>query len=453
MADSRTIQLVSASFKGVDFRVRNEIQSSAGRRVILHEYPNSDQRFVEDIGQIPPIFQIEAFVHGINYLARAQALEVALNEEGAGELILPTFGTVTAHALPYSKESNQTGIGEVIFRLEFALGRPTPGPNTRENQIEDLYDQGDFARTEIQIALALIWDQPDTALNIATAEYDILQTVQSSINQYNTLFVTSSLTAYQSLANDIARDRPSLVTDGALLAAALIQNTPTDPGLWQQTSLGVPNGFGTTQALLGTTFGRDLSIQSATIFGATEDNTTGVSFSDPSFTSFINLWPADTAARLQRNNNRRLLAQTYRVNSLVMAYEQAAAFDYSTEDQIIETRELLYQAYDTVMREGLLEAGDSESIQIQPGVRFAVESVRSIAGEILERKAQFSPGLTTVQLSAPRSALELAYLLYAEELTTTSDLENSAITLRGLNPALSAVALDGPISIFDRAPI
>ena len=105
------------------------------------------------------------------------------------------------------------------------------------------------------------------------------------------------------------------------------------------------------------------------------------------------------------------------------------------------------------MRGGLEHLGDGQSIQIQPGVRFAVESVRAIAAEILERKSQFSPGISSIHLSAPKSALELAYLLYAEELTTTDDLTTAAIDVRGLNPTQPAVSLDEDVSIFDRVPV
>jgi hypothetical protein len=453
MTDLLVRQTVPASFRGVQFRIRDEVQDEAGRRVILHEYPNSNQRFVEDIGQIPPVFKIEAFVHGADFLSRARALENALNTEGIGELIMPVFGTVEAYALPYRKSSTQANVGEIVFSLEFALGRPTSGPSEQENVIEDLYGQGDNARAETQIALALLWERPETALNIATAEYDVLQFVQTGINQYNTLFENSSLGAWQDTANDIARGRSTLITSGVALAAFLIQNTPEDPGFWQQISLGVPDGLGTTQAIRGSNFGSDLTTQSQIIFAADPTNVEGSDLRG-GFDSFINLWPEDTVTRTQRNQNRRVLAQTYRVNSLVVAYEQAAAFEYSTEDQIVETRELLYQAYDVVMREGV-EEGDGSgqtSIQLQPGVRFAIENVRAIAGEILERKAQSSPGLTTIDLAAPRSALELGYLLYAEDITTTGELTAAALGVRGLNPTQSAVSLKDDLTIFDRAP-
>ncbi len=453
MTDLLVNQTVPASFRGVQFRIREEVQDEAGRRVILHEYPNSNQRFVEDIGQIPPTFKVEAFVHGADFLSRARALETALNTEGVGELVLPVFGTLEAYALPYSKSATQATIGEIIFSLEFALGRPTPGPSGQESQIEDLFEQGDNARAEIQIALALLWDQPTAALNIATSNYDILQFVQTGLNQYSTLFENASLGAWQTLANDISAGRASLVTSGIALAAALVQNTPETPGYWQQISLGVPNGVGTTNAILGANFGADLTTQSQIIFAADPDNVSGSDLRGE-LDSFINLWPDDTVDRRQRNQNRRILAQTYRVNSLVLAYEQAAAFDYSTENQIIDTRELLYQAYDVVMREGVEEGDEAgeQSIQLQPGVRFAVENVRAVAGEILERKAQSSPSITTIDAHAPRSALELAYLLYAEDMTTTGDLETASVGVRQLNPTQSAVSLKNDLAIFDRIP-
>jgi prophage DNA circulation protein len=452
MTDILVRQLLSASFKGVTFRVRNEIQDPSGRRIILHEYPNSNQRFVEDLGQIPQIFKVEAFIHGANYLTQARALEAKLNESGPGELVLPTFGSFTAYALPHRAEATQNNVGEIKYSLEFALGRPTAGPTTRENEIEDLYDTADNARAEVQIALALLWEQPTTALNIATTNYDILQTVQSMVNQYNRLFNTGSLTAFQDTANRVTRDRGVLLQDGTALANALVQGTPSSPGLWQQASQGIPNGIGTDASLAGVNFGATLSTQSQEIFQIAEEDkqAKGEILSSESFTSFINGWPDTTPIRIERNNNRSCLVHVFRICALLTAYEQAAAATYTTENQVNAVREQLYQAYDVVMREGVEQSAAHTEIMAVPQIRDTVGQVRNIAGEILERKSQNSPGLTTIDLPAPRSSVELAYLLYAEQLTTGAALQERAREVRGLNPTRPNMSLGGTLTIFDR---
>ncbi|MEM7674700.1 MAG: DNA circularization N-terminal domain-containing protein, partial [Myxococcota bacterium] len=128
MSDPLTQQLSAASFKGVQFFVRSEEQTDNGRRIVLHEYPNSDTRFVEDLGLVPTKFSVDAFVFGENYQDAQRELESVLNEEGPGQLILPTFGGFEAYALPYTVSAGQTEVGEVKFKLSFALGRPRAGP-------------------------------------------------------------------------------------------------------------------------------------------------------------------------------------------------------------------------------------------------------------------------------------------------------------------------------------
>jgi len=445
MTDIIARQLVEASFKGVTFRVRDELQTEGGRRVILHEYPNSNQRFVEDLGELPPIFVVHAFVHGSGFLDSANALEQVLNSVGSGKLTLPTFGTVEAYALPWSKRASQISVGEIEYTLEFALGRPTPGPVTRERQIEDLYELGDTARGHVQLALDILYSPPGTALNTAIMQYDILQTAQTLFNQYSTAFTTNRLNTFTALITDSQRNRGTLVRVAANLSANFIQGTPSDLGLWQQVSEGVTGGLDI--ALRGINFGHDLSIQSSDIIGADENSITLGDLNINPFTSDISLWPETTEERILRNSNRRVFVQSYRVSSLIIAYEQAAASDFATEQQVIDTREQLNQAYDVVMRGGI---NGVESIQLRPDVRDAVNDVRFTALGILERKAQSSPGLTTIRVNAPISQLALTYALYSEEITTTSDLETRAEQMRVLNPSVSGLSLNGELTIFDR---
>ena len=84
MTDILTSQLLPSSFRGVSFKIRGEVLPEEGRKIVLHEYVNSSARFVEDLGGIPSRFQVNAFVHGVDFRERSDALRAALNTKGAG---------------------------------------------------------------------------------------------------------------------------------------------------------------------------------------------------------------------------------------------------------------------------------------------------------------------------------------------------------------------------------
>ncbi|MBQ8465712.1 MAG: DNA circularization N-terminal domain-containing protein [Alphaproteobacteria bacterium] len=81
-----------ASFRGVTFEVQDRSFTS-GRRVQVHEYPNKDTPYTEDLGKKTQNFQVQAFVIGDTYASRRDALIRACERQGAGILIHPDYGT------------------------------------------------------------------------------------------------------------------------------------------------------------------------------------------------------------------------------------------------------------------------------------------------------------------------------------------------------------------------
>lgn len=82
----------SASFRGVTFEVK-ERSFTSGRRTQVHEYPNKDTPYTEDMGKKAQNFQVQAFVIGETFAARRDALIRACERQGAGILIHPDYGT------------------------------------------------------------------------------------------------------------------------------------------------------------------------------------------------------------------------------------------------------------------------------------------------------------------------------------------------------------------------
>ncbi|WP_274643420.1 DNA circularization protein [Pseudomonas serbica] len=122
-----------ASFRGVPFLVDTD-SVPVGRRTQLHEFPQRDQPFVEDLGRRTRHYKFTGFVAGDDCLAQRDRLLTALDKPGSGELVHPWFGrmTVTAGECEVSHARNELGM--VRFNLEFIDGMlafPVQSPNTR----------------------------------------------------------------------------------------------------------------------------------------------------------------------------------------------------------------------------------------------------------------------------------------------------------------------------------
>lgn len=110
------LQLQDASFRGVPFKV-NAAGVEAGRRVQVHEYPQRDKPYAEDLGRAARGDTVEGFVIGEDYIAQARALIAAVEEEGPGTLVHPWFGSmqVTLKDLLRVNFDASLGVATVAF--------------------------------------------------------------------------------------------------------------------------------------------------------------------------------------------------------------------------------------------------------------------------------------------------------------------------------------------------
>lgn len=120
MADLILDALLTASFRGVAFKFMAH-EETGGRKSITYEYPNQDTRFVQDLGKMPRIFDMNCYINspGIEYFAETNAFRFALRREGAGLLIHPYEGPVTVFAKPYNLSEGIQELGYAVFRVQF----------------------------------------------------------------------------------------------------------------------------------------------------------------------------------------------------------------------------------------------------------------------------------------------------------------------------------------------
>ncbi|TNV14899.1 DNA circularization protein [Buttiauxella sp. B2] len=143
--DWRT-RLREASFRGVGFSVEDD-EGSFGRRVQVHEYPNRDKPFTEDLGRATRRLTINAYLIGDGYAVQRDRLIVAIETAGPGTLVHPQYGEMQGSIDGQVRVSHSNAEGRMC-RVSFQfvesgeLSFPTAGIATanRLNETGSLYD-------------------------------------------------------------------------------------------------------------------------------------------------------------------------------------------------------------------------------------------------------------------------------------------------------------------------
>ncbi|MFT8210855.1 MAG: DNA circularization protein [Symbiopectobacterium sp.] len=86
-------KLRPASFRGVPFQVEDD-EGTLGRRVQVHEYPNRDKPYTEDLGRATRRFSISAYLVGDDFFEARDRLIVAIDTPGPGTLVHPYYGEI-----------------------------------------------------------------------------------------------------------------------------------------------------------------------------------------------------------------------------------------------------------------------------------------------------------------------------------------------------------------------
>lgn len=84
--------LRQGSYRGVNFYIDTS-SFTTGRRRVLHEFPNREKPFAEDLGKIAEAFEVEGHVIGDDYFETKNDLLRAFQTKGSGELIHPFWGS------------------------------------------------------------------------------------------------------------------------------------------------------------------------------------------------------------------------------------------------------------------------------------------------------------------------------------------------------------------------
>jgi hypothetical protein len=358
---------------------------------------------------------------------------------------MPTFGAVECYALPYRKNASQTEVGVISYELEFAVGNANRAPVVAPFTVETVFALGDAARLAIQGAFEDSWISPIDIANKRVAQFDVLSSVDSVIAGFKNISSDLGINEIINAANKLRNTIGGAVRSGASLAAGLMVGTPDVPGLYQAVSLAQSAGDGYRAAIGLINWGSDLTLQLGEI---TRSSVLNDPFSDVSGSRSIPLWPGSTRGRVTRNQNRVTLVDTTRLNSYVIACEQAADSSYQTADGVVSIRDEIESGFDGMITE---DGADHSRIAGRQEVRFAIENVRQATLQVLREKQQNAYKLVDVEDAGSPSLPVLTHNLYAESFGSSGDFEERLNTVRKLNPTQSAVRATGPATVLQSA--
>lgn len=406
----------TASFRGIVF-VLDEESKDGGRKTVPHEFVNSDKRFVEDLGKIPPVFSISGFVHGGGNspgFAERDALTDVLDKKGIGQLVHPVYGTLDVTADPYSVSSSMKDAGRFNFRMVFRTqtsGRepfvqPSRGVfgNTISSAQQNLLvtppvalaDNPNFA-TNSQLA-ATAQDARDVAAQSAEGIFEkatdsdyfekISEIYQEGIDKIRSVTETIEDEVLRSVGltsiDRLFNDPPGFLANPEILFPELSD-------LYRQIS-----GAGAFNKWVD----------------AAEDFTELFSFG------------SDTKRSTDISKSYGALVSNYQVNSLMNAYQSGVTTDFSTVDELEEAEASLDDLFQSVVNDPI-DNSILTSVDF-PDLKMLLLKMRSTAKIIFTQKGQNTFKVVTFD-SKRRSILQTTYDLYGslDNLTIMANLNQN----------------------------
>ncbi|SAL20770.1 hypothetical protein AWB70_01066 [Caballeronia cordobensis] len=148
-------KLQPATFRGVPFEVESD-DGSFGRRTQVHEYPQRDKPYAEDLGRATRELNVTAFLIGADYLDARDKLLEALETAGPGTLVHPWYGELKVSLKDPARVSHSIANGGMCtVQLSFVeageLAFPSAGNSLGAKSLEAadrLQEAGSFDYVE-----------------------------------------------------------------------------------------------------------------------------------------------------------------------------------------------------------------------------------------------------------------------------------------------------------------
>ncbi|HDR8944325.1 TPA: DNA circularization N-terminal domain-containing protein [Burkholderia vietnamiensis] len=421
-------QLRPASFRNIPF-VSLGGSSSFGRRQQLHEYPQRDEPWAEDLGRGTRRIRMMGFVIGDNVIAQRDVMIAACEAIGDGELVHPTLGRRTVSLMDFRSVEHWERGRYFEFQFEFIEGGSRTYPTAEAATLESVLN----SVTGLNVAAAL--DFAKTALSAVSYGAAVLGSiVNTAVGWYTfaTGLVGDARNLFQllfSLPGDFGRFFGSAET----------------PTFGRGPSAPAPSGI-TVQSLIeaATTARANVTAAAAVLdaaarsfSAATVDDFTGAvqgvtsavlaATNDPSdsvrlLAKLATFSPAnDTTTSvigMAMGSVEGACADLFRRTSIGAVAQASASYQPISSDDAAQIRDFVTGLIDSEM--GI--AGDSGADQTYE----ALSALRAAVVADLNRRGAALSSIKTFEVAQPMPSLALATRIYrdptrADELVSEAD--------------------------------
>ena len=423
-----TEQLQKASFRGVPFEV-TAASLTAGRRTVVHEYPQRDKPYVEDLGRASRKVTIKAFVVGKDYLTRAQRLLAAIEKPGPGTLVHPWLGEmrVTLSAVSELTFDTALGVANITFTATEAGELEFPSASADRTGLvlaaADSLSESAISRFVDSISLSPVSEYVNAALSGDLL--DVLGVVSNA-----------DLAKVFDLADDVA----NLASKGLSLIS-------TDPRVFAETlagALGLSRWATTATAWsraakqLGNLVGSDrLSSGTTDCIAATKEQRP---MSAAVSTAKKNRAAVETVTR------QLLAAQMVGAAAVIGTSNDVTdpSYGLTMGQALSENAVVMPKSYDELVavRDALMDVLETEMLRgMDDTVYAALVSARTAVFEVLTERAESESRLVTVVPADVTPALVLAYDWHDDAGRDFEIAARNGVAREGFCPAVETKVL------------
>lgn len=207
-----TTTLRRASYRGVGFFVEGD-SIEVGRRLVVHEFPGSDEPFIEDLGAKAKHITVTAYLTG-QALGEIEVLEGGLREAcelaGPGTLTIP-LGQFSVHCETCRRDYAKDKQGYIAVHLKFVVD----GANVQPFPLLGLARAIEFAAHAIALANAF-------ARTFATIGHASYVSIAAAVGLQDFLAALESAARSQPIAPDVLAPMLRTTGDAFTNAATLV---------------------------------------------------------------------------------------------------------------------------------------------------------------------------------------------------------------------------------------
>lgn len=218
-------RVVGGSFRGVPFLIESS-DRSGGRRVIVHDFPQRDAPFIDELGRTSPTIRVEAFVLGDDVAKQRDNLRAALEDvAGPGVLVHPEYGRLDAVCVSLTIRQSNTEGRIARFQIDFQIQPDEPVAPIETPDLEsEVEERANAATTASTTALTDGYDATGApGYAVASLEAELTARTEAARDALGRIATTTAELARLELeVNSLVGDVTTLIRSPADALAAFL---------------------------------------------------------------------------------------------------------------------------------------------------------------------------------------------------------------------------------------